>query len=220
MADPGKNTADIDCILCNSSASFFYYDENYNRHYYRCRRCRSVLLHPADYIDAGEEKLRYSTHNNDVLDPGYQKFVQPVAGYISETFSPEHKGLDYGCGPGPVITHLLRRDNYDVTTYDPYFDNRPEVLEKKYDYIFCCEVIEHFHDPRNEFIRLSSMLNPGGQLICKTDPYTDETDFAEWYYKNDETHVIFYHPEAFPEICSFAGFNDLSINNRIIIFEC
>lgn len=218
MADPGKTSADIACTLCRSGTSFFYYDENYNRHYYQCSRCRSVMLHPADYIDTGEEKLRYTTHNNDVQDPGYQKFVQPVADYITGSFAKEHKGLDYGCGPGPVITHLLRKEGYAVTTYDPYFDNRPEVLQRKYDYIFCCEVIEHFHEPREEFMRLRAMLKPGGQLICKTDPFTDDTNFENWYYKNDETHVIFYHPDAFEFIKDYAGFSSLRHDNRLIVF--
>lgn len=206
------------CILCGFDTTPFYYDENYDRQYLQCQHCKAVLLDTADYISKQEEKERYATHDNDVTNPGYQKFVQPVVDTITSLYGPSSSGLDYGCGPGPVITHLLRQQDYNVETYDPYFDPRPEVLNNTYDYIFCCEVIEHFHHPAKEFEQLKSLLKPDGKLICKTDPYTDDTDFPAWYYKNDETHTIFYHPESFSWIKEHIGFTNLSLNKRQIIF--
>jgi hypothetical protein len=60
------------------------------------------------------------------------------------------------------------------------------------------------------------MLYPNGSLFLKTDIYTDDTDFHAWYYKSDETHVFFYHPETFEWIKAEFGFTKLEIDNRHI----
>ncbi|WP_050855571.1 methyltransferase domain-containing protein [Gillisia limnaea] len=66
--------------------------------------------------------------------------------------------MDYGCGTGPVATAELVKHSYKVNLYDPYFENHPEVFEETYDFIICCEVMEHFHNPFEEFNRLFKLL--------------------------------------------------------------
>ncbi|WP_321540387.1 methyltransferase domain-containing protein [Flavobacterium piscinae] len=70
---------------------------------------------------------------------------------VLKDFSSKHSGLDFGSGTNSVIVKLLKDKNYNIVEYDPFFSNQPEVLEKRYDYITCCEVIEHFHHPFEEF---------------------------------------------------------------------
>jgi hypothetical protein len=52
-----------------------------------------------------------------------------------------------------------------------------------------------------------------------THVYNETIDFENWYYKNDETHVIFYQQETIQWIAQQLGFSKFSINNRLIIFE-
>jgi hypothetical protein len=70
---------------------------------------------------AAEEKERYLTHNNDITDPRYQKFVQPVVNAVMENFSTASKGLDFGAGAGPVAAEVLGGKGYSVKLYDPFF---------------------------------------------------------------------------------------------------
>jgi hypothetical protein len=58
-----------------------------------------------------------------------------------------------------------------------------------------------------------------GKLYCKTDIYKDEIDFKSWYYKDDPTHVFFYHEEAFKWIVKNLGFKNYKIKERVIILE-
>lgn len=103
--------------------------------------------------------------------------------------------------------------------YDPFFYNNKETLKSKYNFIACCEVIEHFHNPLNEFKLLRSLLSPGGVLYCKTDIYSESIDFESWYYKFDPTHVFFYHKNAFQWIQENTFFSKVEIKGRLIEFE-
>ncbi|WP_382321659.1 class I SAM-dependent methyltransferase [Hydrogenophaga sp. UC242_53] len=61
-----------------------------------------------------------------------------------------------------------------------------------HDFITCTEVAEHFHDPAAEFRRLDALLRPGGWLALMTRFQTDDARFAQWHYRRDPTHVVFY----------------------------
>lgn len=171
------------------------------------------------YVSQQREIDRYTEHNNDVDDLGYQKFVQPIVTSVLSDFTTESKGLDFGCGTGPVITKLLRDKNFEIQTFDPFFDNNLEALKTTYDYIVCCEVIEHFHHPLKEFKLLKSLLKPQGKLYCMTDVYHENIDFKNWYYKNDETHVIFYSENSFNRLSKALNFEKVIVNDRLIIFQ-
>ncbi|MBF0253274.1 MAG: class I SAM-dependent methyltransferase, partial [Candidatus Omnitrophica bacterium] len=164
------------------------------------------------------EKKRYEKHNNDVNDPGYRKFVEPIVLEILNRYTPMHKGLDYGCGPGPVVAEMLKNKGYSVELYDPYFCDNREALKKKYDFIICCEVIEHFNSPAKDFERLRDLLNPGGALFCMTELYSENTDFKNWHYSNDPTHVFFYHTKTLSWIKAKFAFNSLESNGRVSSF--
>ncbi len=205
------------CPLCNTQVKIFFISKK--REYYNCSTCFSISMNPNSYVSSDHEKNRYQEHNNDVNDSEYQDFVKPIVNAVITAFKKTDSGLDFGCGTGPVITKLLRDLNYDITTYDPFFDNNPDTLKTNYNYIACCEVIEHFHNPFKEFRLLKSLLRPNGKLYCMTELYHENIDFEKWYYKNDDTHVIFYHSKTFDWIKEKLGFSKVSTKDRLVVFE-
>lgn len=209
--------ADPVCRLCNGEADLFF--EARGKKYYHCGRCSAIFLDPVSYVSRQDEKKRYEEHNNNVDDPGYRKFVEPVVAGVCENFDSRHKGLDFGAGTGPVAATLLREKGFAVELYDPFFFDNPAALEKKYDFIICCEVIEHFHFPAKEFALLKSLLNPGGILFCMTAVYSQETDFGTWHYRNDQTHVFFYHKQTLAWIRERFGFSALKHSGRLAQFS-
>ena len=176
-------------------------------------------MHPKNYLSSEEEKARYLTHNNDVNDLGYQKFVRPVIRAVTTHTNTHHHGLDYGSGTGPVITKLLREKGYSMTIYDPFFAPNSEVLNATYDFIVCCEVVEHFHDPQFEFNLFRQILNPNSLLVIKTELLTPDIDFPNWYYINDPTHTLLYSPQGMRYILTQHGFRSLEISQRLVIAE-
>lgn len=205
------------CSLCSSAVSEIF--QSKEREYYKCSNCNAIGMLPSFFPSTEKEIIRYQNHNNNVNDIGYQNFVMPIVKNVLSDFKTTNIGLDFGCGTGPVITKLLRDNNFTVNTYDPFFDNNIDALNTTFDYIVCCEVIEHFHQPYKEFKLLKSLLKPGGKLYFMTDVYKESIDFENWYYKNDETHVFFYHKNTFEWLKSEFNFSKVTVENRLIIFE-
>jgi len=203
------------CPLCDGLGKVFYQNRDT---YYQCKTCSGIFVDKADRPDSTVEKSRYEIHENNVEDMGYQKFVAPITSSIIRDFSKNDKGLDFGAGTGSAISKVLRDNGFNVLQYDPYFHDYPEFLEQKYDYIACCEVIEHFYNPKKEFLLLYDLLKNNARLYCMTDLYDDSIDFALWYYKNDPTHVFFYQSKTIEWIKKEFGFLNVSIEKRLITF--
>ncbi len=207
----------MQCSLCGSETSLF--SEVQERMFFKCCKCEGILLHPSYFLSADKEKTRYQLHQNDVTDLGYQNFVSPIIQAIFEEYENNHIGLDFGSGSGPVITTLLEKKGYNITSYDPFFAPNNKALKKTYDYIVCCEVIEHFYNPFKEFELLFSLLNPNGTLYCKTYIYDQSIDFKSWWYKNDTTHVFFYTKNTLQWITKRFGFKNIGIKKNLIALK-
>ncbi|MBI4977757.1 MAG: class I SAM-dependent methyltransferase [Spirochaetes bacterium] len=204
------------CTLCGGETSYF--ESARNRDYYSCGGCAAVLLHPRHYLSIDDERRRYLAHTNDIEDRGYRDFVSPMLTAVRAQFTASHTGLDFGSGASGIITALLREHGYSVTPYDPLFRNDSAALTRKYDYIACCEAVEHFRTPAEEFRLLASLLKPGGALFIMTACFTD-TPLAQWHYASDTTHLFFYRAETFAWIQSHFGFSSLSVEGRLIILK-
>ncbi len=64
---------------------------------------------------------------------------------------------------------------------------------------------EHFHHPHAEFTRLRALLRPGGWLAVMTCFQTDDARFAQWHYRKDPTHVVFYREATFHHLARLWG---------------
>lgn len=209
----------MECPLCHSEDHNDFYSDRLNQ-FFSCNNCYG-LFRPADNIpDARSEKARYQIHNNDVNDPGYRNFVRPLVDHVLMNYKADRSvGLDFGAGTGPVIAVMLEELGYQVELYDPYFHPDTSVLERPYDYIICCEVIEHFQDPEKEFKILKELLKPNGRLICKTDIYREGINFERWYYKNDPTHVFIYRKASLQWIANTFDLELEFIDSRSPVFS-
>ena len=51
-----------------------------------------------------------------------------------------------------------------------------------------------------------------------TDIYDESIEFSKWYYKNDPTHLFFYHKKTFEWIEKEFNFSNVTIKHRLITF--
>lgn len=175
------------CTLCDSKLT-----NKKDDYYYKCDNCKAIVKDKVHYLSSDKEKARYESHNNNVNDIGYQNFTSPITNYVIKEFTPKHKGLDFGCGTGPVISSMLQKKDYNIVKYDPFFAPNKNTLKNTYDYIVSCEVFEHFYNPKEEINRLISLLNTNGVLLIMTLLYNSQINFNSWFYRKDPTHVFIY----------------------------
>ncbi len=192
------------CPVCEAAAAQPFMQVE-GRHYWRCPQCQATFLDPSQLPTAEREQAEYRLHDNDAAQAGYRRFLQQVAQPLLQRLPPGQHGLDYGCGPGPVLAALLREAGHSVALYDPFFQPDTSVLATTYDFITCTEVAEHFHTPAAEFRRLDGLLKPDGWLALMTCFQTDDARFAHWHYRRDPTHVVFYREATLRYIAARFG---------------
>lgn len=207
----------MNCPLCNSTDNKKF--EAGNRIYYLCQTCELTFMDSACHLSAEEEKKRYSFHQNNAEDNGYVAFlnraIEPAISFLNK----DMHGFDYGCGPNPVLAHLVSEKGFKCDFYDPYFF--PECkFDRKYDFIFATECFEHFFNPGMEIERISELLKTNGILSIMTELWNPVDDFSAWYYKNDPTHVCFYSKNTIDYICdNFHFIKIYTDDKRVIILK-
>lgn len=207
----------IICPLCSGKSSSYF--KNNIHEFFQCTICNGIFRDAEQFLNKNEEKKRYQYHKNNINDLGYIKFASPIISTVKKYFNTKHKGLDFGAGHTPVISELLKLDDYQVDIYDPLFFKNELPLKNKYDFITSCEVIEHFYNPLKEFTLLFNLLKPQGKLILMTYIYDKTIDFEKWFYKNDPTHVFIYQKETFRWIKNYFNYKNVKVENRLIMFS-
>lgn len=206
------------CLVCTASAEHFL--SVAGRDYFHCPVCQARFLDPVQRLSPKAERAHYLHHENDPADPRYRLFLSKLADPLMARLAPASEGLDYGCGPGPALAHMLREAGHDVALYDPFFAPDPAPLSGMYDFVTCTEVAEHFHHPAQEFSRLRRLIRPGGWLAIMTCFDTDEVCFTDWHYRKDPTHVVFYREETFHHLSKLWGWTCEVPAKDVVLMRC
>lgn len=206
------------CPLCGHTICQDYFEDK-NRRYYQCNDCQLVFVAKPFLLCKESEKREYDLHENKEHDPGYEKFLSKVANPLLKKIANKSTGLDFGCGPGPVLASMLRREGHTMAVYDPFFYPDRSVLENKYDFVTCTEAIEHFHSPGKEWMTLLGLLNTDGWLAIMTKRVISKARFANWHYKNDLTHVCFFSEFTFQWLANKYDLNLELVGDDVALFK-
>jgi 2-polyprenyl-3-methyl-5-hydroxy-6-metoxy-1,4-benzoquinol methylase len=172
-----------------------------------------------EHLSPELEKKRYEFHQNSPSDMAYQNFLNQLIEPLLKFINIESVGLDYGCGPGPTISQIMKGQGIKVSDYDPFFFDNTDLLKSKYDFITSTEVFEHFREPKKEIEKLLSMLKPEGVLAIMTSTYDKVSSLSNWYYLKDPTHISFYHHETMKWIEANCDLDLIFYSKNIFIFK-
>lgn len=191
------------CLLCGSD-SIKSTPTKDQKTYYACHQCHLTFVDPIYRPAPAEEKSRYLKHDNKRADLGYVRFLEKAILPSLQYLSPGQLILDYGCGPEPVLSQVLRdKYNLKADNYDPYFAT--SALKGSYHFIFSTETFEHFYNPAHELEKINRLLATKGYLCIMTQLLDSSIDFDEWWYRRDPTHVCFYKRQTLEYICAHWG---------------
>jgi hypothetical protein len=142
--------ASISCPLCGTAAVSTFHVGG-GREFLRCPECALVSLHPDHRPSLLAEVLRYCEHENSAANAGYVQFLSRLADPLSERLPLRARGLDFGCGPEPVLAGILSGRGLPTAAYDPLFKPDEALLDVTYDFVSCSEVLEHVHGRRRHW---------------------------------------------------------------------
>lgn len=140
-------------------------------------------------------------------NPELFKFYRTIVTLVKEKcFDLDAKSiLDAGCGTGSLLIYVnqefkpsknygyefskkaieIAKSRFPAAFYE--YKNLNDAPEKKFDFIFCTEVLEHILNPHIPLQNLISMLNPGGGLLI-TVPNGRKDNYGG--------HINFWSPES------------------------
>jgi hypothetical protein len=204
------------CPLCRSGGALDYCSDGH-RDFLQCPACSLVFVDPHQRLDAQAERAEYDKHQNAPTDAGYRRFLGRLFEPLRERLPPAQQGLDFGCGPGPTLSVMLREAGHECAEYDPFYAPDHQVFTRDFDFITATEVVEHLHFPGEELNRLWGLLRPGGMMGLMTKRVIDREAFGAWHYKNDPTHVCFFSRETFEWVANHLGAH-LEILGQDVVF--
>jgi len=197
-------------------------DKKKELNYYRCQDCGFVYLDDNHRVDSMEEKRKYDQHNNSLENEGY---VQMFEDFIELAIAPYLKkiqtALDFGSGPTPVFSELLKRRGLEVDIYDLYYAPKKVYEEREYDLITSTEVFEHLSKPLETLQLLTEHLKENGYIVLMTKfPPKEDEAFLNWWYRRDPTHISFFTPKSFEVMAQKVGLKVLkTINDNVVVFQ-
>ena len=146
------------CKVCKSSNLKIFLKSGKSI-YWGCDVCGSKFLDSKNYVSHSDEKKHYLKHNNTITDLNYKNFLLKLIEPVKDKISTSDIGLDYGCGFAPALANIFKSYGFKVELYDPFFFPNKDVLLKKYKFITCSEVVEHFFNPYEEFKKINDILD-------------------------------------------------------------
>jgi len=202
------------CPICQSSATHFLQDKR--RTYLKCPNCQLIFVPKENHVSVEIEKKRYDKHINTKKNKGYIAQFKNLIEQISMDHPKGAKGLDFGSGPSPVLAKLLTDKGFNMSIYDLFYTDTPEIFKDQYDFISATEVIEHLANPVTEMKRLWDCIKPGGKLYILTQRYPVKKEFLQWYYKNDPTHISYFQKETFKELAAILS-AELEMKDKTLV---
>ena len=183
------------CPLCESDSTTLYFREQ--RDYLQCDVCELVFVPANQHMSEAAEKARYDVHENSIEDEGYCRFLNHLLTPLIARLPENAQGLDFGSGPGPTLSLLMAKQGFEMVCYDKYYAADESLLSQSYDFVTSTEVVEHVRSPKIVIEQLVKMLKPGAYLGIMTSLLPPFDKFANWHYKRDLTHIVFYSDRTF-----------------------
>lgn len=206
------------CPLCESPETESFHKDSV-RKYLRCLRCKLIFVPKEFHLQPDEERGRYDFHENSPDDPEYRAFLRRLIDPLLPHLQKGSSGLDFGSGPGPTLSLMMRQRGFEMEDYDPFYTEDSSVLERRYDFVACTETVEHFCDPRKSWELMLGLVSPGGVIGIMTEMFEEGMNFSDWHYTRDDTHVAFYSKKTFEWIARRYGLDPNFHNRSVIIFE-
>jgi SAM-dependent methyltransferase len=181
--------------------------------YYECSNCGfcfSTLLDTADHTEIYDESYWVGQ------DPDWYGRVSEtlrlalLANQLAQRSPDRLEILDFGCGMGTFVETCRRNLQLDAWGTDiikPKFgvDYFLPKVDRKFDIVVACEVMEHIPTPVETFRAIRGMLKLGGVFAFQTAEYDHVNGRDWWYVGPDNGHISLYSRGALDSLFEQLG---------------
>ena len=135
--------------------------------------------------------------------------------------------LDVGCNVGFAVA-AAREQGYEAHGHDldpvaieqarklfpdcTFHTGDLAAIARKFDLIYCAEVIEHVPDPHSFAAQLAALLNPGGALFMTTPDsghWRRDRNFMQWREVIPPEHLTWFNRKSLADVLGKSGFADI-----------
>lgn len=201
----------MECPLCYNNLIFDIQGPQ-NRKLNLCNNCMLVFSEKENLPEWNYEKAFYLNNSDDKKDKRHKTLLSNVIEIALPLLHGKRRGLDFGCGPVPVIPGLIKKEGFNCEFYDPIFFSEPPA--GKFDFIFAVNCIEHFFRPADEFHKIENLISHGGILIIMTQLWNNAQKVQNWPYAADPTRVLFYNKTTLKFMNQIFGFSSVLIDDN------
>ncbi len=203
------------CPACQGSGSGYALDPK-GRDYLRCPSCKLIYLRAEQRPSLDEERRRYLLHQNGPDNKGYRDYL---SNFLKDFFYPYCPApavvLDFGSGPEPLLTNILREEGYASLAYDPFFSEQCLEAQGPFAAVIAHEVLEHCANPLETLGIMVKLLKPGGLILISTHFPPPEADaFLSWWYRQDKTHICFFSQDCLEGLGARLGLEKLRCDSK------
>ncbi len=209
----------MNCLVCDSSKVRML--KNPRKTFFRCGECGFSFLHPDFLVDEETAFNRYKQHHNDDNNEGYYQFLFRIIERALSYAGNAESVIDWGSGPNPLASKILRDLGLSVFSWDPIFSASGVPQKSMYDLGLCIEAAEHFIHPQKEFSSFFETVKSGAFAMVHTHlAPEDDGAFLRWWYTEDITHVSFYSKRSL-EILGEMNAAELIIieDNKLAVYQ-
>lgn len=188
--------------------------------YFQCESCNFCF---STHLDNADHTVIYDENYWNNQDPDWFGRVGEtlrlvlLANKLLNKIPYELEVLDFGCGIGGFVDlgrRSLQLDTWGTDIIPPKVGKEYflPVVNRKFDIITSCEVIEHIPNPREVFTQIKSWLKPGGVFAFQTAQYDPNGEKRDWWYVGpDNGHISLYSREAFDVL-----YRDMGARERLL----
>ncbi len=204
------------CKICNFHTNIFE-DTQLKKLYNYCEKCHCIALDKAFFVDEQRELFQYNQHNNSLENEGYVSMFEDFLDFFWEELEAKENALDFGSGPEPVLSQLIKRRGVMVDYFDKFYQPNRCFEGKTYDFITATELFEHLKEPVETLKLLADHLKPNGIIALMTLFHTNkQDDFLTWWYRRDPTHIIFFTPKTMQFMAEKCGLELIKTDGKRI----
>jgi len=207
------------CKICNFDT--ICWEDIPLKKFYYCPHCECIHLDSMHMLSLTDEKKAYDHHQNSLENEGYVQMFENFLDFFWKDIPCKEECLDFGSGPTPVLSELLKRRGTHVTCYDKFYQPDTHFKQHHYDFITSTEVFEHLSDPLSALLLFHYILKPKGIVALMTLFHSNnQADFKDWWYRRDHTHITFYTPKTIAIMADKCGFEIVKCDEKRVVVLC